>query len=72
MSLKSTRIACLLLVWATAAYAKPNVVFVLTDDQGYGDLSCHGNPILNNHYYCQDMLLHSIVTILITLQPKKR
>jgi arylsulfatase A-like enzyme len=26
--------------------AKPNMVFVLTDDQGYGDLSCHGNPIL--------------------------
>ncbi len=26
--------------------AKPNVVFILTDDQGYGDLSCHGNPIL--------------------------
>ena len=24
----------------------PNVVFVLTDDQGYGDLACHGNPIL--------------------------
>lgn len=26
--------------------SKPNVVFVLTDDQGYGDLSCHGNPVL--------------------------
>lgn len=26
--------------------SKPNIVFVITDDQGYGDLSCHGNPIL--------------------------
>lgn len=25
---------------------KPNVVLVITDDQGYGDLSCHGNPTL--------------------------
>ncbi len=30
---------------------KPNVVFVLTDDQGYGDIAAHGNPILKtpNH-----------------------
>ena len=26
--------------------AKPNVIVLLTDDQGYGDLSCHGNPVL--------------------------
>ena len=25
---------------------KPNIVFVITDDQGYGDISAHGNPVL--------------------------
>lgn len=29
-----------------AAAKQPNIVFVLTDDQGYGDFSCHGNPIV--------------------------
>jgi arylsulfatase A-like enzyme len=26
--------------------SKPNVIFILTDDQGYGDVSAHGNPVL--------------------------
>lgn len=26
--------------------SRPDVVIIVTDDQGYGDLSCHGNPVL--------------------------
>ncbi len=28
------------------AGAQPNIIFILTDDQGYGDISAHGNPVL--------------------------
>lgn len=32
---------------AATAARPPNIVFVLTDDQGYGDLACHGNPFIS-------------------------
>ncbi|WP_244652040.1 arylsulfatase [Lentimonas sp. CC8] len=36
----------LCLVGAAHAVDRPNVILVMTDDQGYGDLGCHGNPVL--------------------------
>src|SRR3546814_880960 len=45
------RLTLLLLVFLTwsvgaAAKEKPNVIIIMTDDQGYGELSVHGNPVL--------------------------
>jgi arylsulfatase A-like enzyme len=38
---------CVLFVSDKVAVAqRPNVVLVISDDQGYGDMSCHGNPRL--------------------------
>jgi arylsulfatase A-like enzyme len=38
------------------AIKQPNVIVILTDDQGYGDLACHGNPIIQTPHLDQ---LHS-------------
>ncbi len=36
--------------FATSLWAdnskKPNIIFMMTDDQGYGDFGCHGHPFL--------------------------
>jgi arylsulfatase A-like enzyme len=36
-----------LCVFATQTFAaQPNIIFILTDDQGYGDLERHGHPLI--------------------------
>lgn len=41
-----TALVLLTLTAQCAIAARPNVLVVITDDQGYGDLSWHGNPVL--------------------------
>ena len=39
-------LSSLTLVANLYSQSRPNVVLVMTDDQGYGELSVHGNPLL--------------------------
>jgi len=44
--LSITIVATLLHTAMALGGEKPNAILILTDDQRYGDLSCHGNPVL--------------------------
>jgi arylsulfatase A-like enzyme len=38
--------SCLALCHAAHAAEKPNVILIITDDQGYGEIAAHGNPVI--------------------------
>ncbi|MCA9258007.1 MAG: arylsulfatase [Planctomycetales bacterium] len=42
----ATALAYCLASPTTASAERPNLILIVTDDQGWGDMSCHGNPIL--------------------------
>jgi arylsulfatase A-like enzyme len=46
-------LAIALAIPAQAAPAKPNILFIITDDQGYGDWSVNGHPLLKTPHVDQ-------------------
>lgn len=52
-SLLFTFVALCPLIHAAEIKKQPNIVFIITDDQGYGDISANGNPILKTPHLDQ-------------------
>ena len=48
-------------VWALTVERPPNVIVILTDDQGYGEVAAHGNPVIQTPHL--DKLFHESVRL---------
>lgn len=46
MNMRQTCLLALCAIRLAGAAEKPNVVLIVTDDQGYGEIAAHGNPVI--------------------------
>ena len=77
-SMQKPILALLFLLPLLGIAKRPNIIFILTDDQGYGDVNAHGHPYLKtphtnklreesvsfDNFYVQSILLPTRAALL--------
>ncbi len=56
------------------AQDRPNIIIIITDDQGYGDMGCHGNPYIKTptlDEFCNDAVSFTNFHVSTTCAPTR-